>query len=415
MKTNIFKRTLVAGATLSAISLLSACGSSGGATPVVEQPTPPNTLTVQQQCEIDTFDNAPTHPSKSISWDQDSIQFISSGVYSRVKKLADGQLIIVYSDGPAVVYQLSDDDGTTWGEQFTVASGGDKYGYTNAEFIELNDGTWIYAWNARPTQEHGAETFQIKTSISYDKGQTWQPEELIFSAANTFDQGVWEPVFLQLPSGELQLYFANEFPYGGSSHDQEISMQRSFDNGISWGDVETISYRPNSRDGMPVPIVLNDQSEIVFSIEDNGIAGEFKPVTIRTSLDDNWLTGVINAESEHRQHALHVDAQLDNGIYAGAPYIAQFPSGETILSVQSAQCRKGTLAYLRVYLGDEQARNFAYPTTPFSTDFVKEDGEVLWSGLTVLDDETIIATSSINTGDNTNPNGVYIVKGKIQR
>jgi hypothetical protein len=398
---------------LSMASVLIACsGGGGGNEQVIVDPTP--TLTVQQQCEIDTFDNAPSNPAISIDWQQDSIQFVSDGVYSRVKKLADGRLIIVYSQGPNAVYRISTDNGQTWGEQLIAAHGGDFYNYTNSEFIELQNGSWVYAWNARPKTENGAENFQIKLSLSHDKGQTWQTEQLIFDAANMFNQGTWEPAFLQLPSGELQIYFANEFPYGGDNNDQEISMKRSYDNGINWESLETLSFRQGSRDGMPVPILLNDQSDIVFAIEDNGLAGDFKPVTIRSPLTQNWVQDRVEANSPYRERALRSDAQLDNGIYAGAPYLAQLPSGETLLSVQSSQCRKNKLAYLRVYIGDDKARNFAYPSTPFSTDFVQADVEVLWNGITVLDNNTLMATSSINTGDS-KPNGIYIVKGTIVR
>ncbi|MCU4675988.1 glycoside hydrolase [Catenovulum sp. 2E275] len=397
-------------------SVLTACSSSSGSKPAdTSTPDTDDKLTVQQQCELDTFTNAEQAADIQIEWQQDTLQHVNSGVYSRVHKLSDGRLILVYSDGPAVVYRISEDNGDTWLAEQTVAGGGELYNYTNAEFIELADGSWVYGWNARPKNENGEETFQIKLAISYDKGETWQAEQLIFSAANKFDQGAWEPAFLQLPSGELQIYFANEFPFGGASHDQEISMKRSFDNGVTWGDTETLSYRQGSRDGMPVPILLNDQSEIVFVIEDNGIAGEFKPVTIRSSLADNWMSGVVDANSDKREHALSPEFQLDYGIYAGAPYIAQLPTGETILSTQTSQCRKGTLAFMRVYLGDDTARNFAYPTTPFTTDLIKENGESLWNGITVLDENTIMATSSVNTGDPATPNGIYVVKGKVIR
>lgn len=397
-------------------SILTACSSSSGSKPAdTSTPDADDKLTVQQQCELDTFTNAEQASDIQIEWQQDTLQHVNSGVYSRVHKLSDGRLILVYSDGPAVVYRISEDNGDSWLTEQTVAGGGELYNYTNAEFIELADGSWVYGWNARPKNENGEETFQIKLAISYDKGETWQAEQQIFSATNKFDQGAWEPAFLQLPSGELQIYFANEFPFGGASHDQEISMKRSFDNGVTWGETETLSYRQGSRDGMAVPILLNDQSDIVFVIEDNGIAGEFKPVTIRSSLADNWMSGVVDANSDKREHALSPEFQLDHGIYAGAPYIAQLLTGETILSTQTSQCRKGALAFMRVYLGDDKARNFAYPTTPFTTDLIKENGESLWNGITVLDEKTIMATSSVNTGDPATPNGIYVVKGKIIR
>ena len=41
-------------------------------------------------------------------------------------------------------------------------------------------------------------------------------------------------VKVELPGGELQLYFANETPYPGANTDQEIGMLHSLDHGASW-------------------------------------------------------------------------------------------------------------------------------------------------------------------------------------
>ena len=49
-------------------------------------------------------------------------------------------------------------------------------------------------------------------------------------------------------------------------------MCRSFDKGLTWTDPVRVSYREGSRDGMPVPI-LTDNDEIVVIVEDNGHPG----------------------------------------------------------------------------------------------------------------------------------------------
>lgn len=397
----------------SVISLLTACGGGGGeeTPPVVIEPPP-----VEDTCEVDTFENAQEGSALKIEWQQNTVQFVTAGVYSRVKKLADSSLVLVYSAGSDVVYRISTDNGNTWAEPITVASGGSAYGYTNAEFIELASGTWVYSYNARPTNDGGAENYQIKVVTSYDKGVTWSDEKLVFDGGNMPRQGVWEPVFLELPSKELQIYFANEFVFGGTD-EQEISLMRSFDEGITWSDAERVSYRGRSRDGMAVPILLNDQSSIVFSIEDNGIAGDFKPVTIRTDLSDNWMSGSVDGESDKRKRALVEESQLATGDYGGAPYLDQLMSGETLLSIQSSQCRKSPgleKSIMRVYIGDDKASNFAYPSTPFTSDLITADGNALWSAITVIDDTTVIATSSITTGDGS-PDGIYTVRGTITR
>ena len=37
-----------------------------------------------------------------IEWDDSSRKFVTAGVYARVKRLSDGELRMVYSEGPAV-------------------------------------------------------------------------------------------------------------------------------------------------------------------------------------------------------------------------------------------------------------------------------------------------------------------------
>ena len=401
----------------SVFALLTACGGGGGEESTTTPPTTLTPLPTDEECEIATFKNAQENSNVKINWQQDTVQFVSAGGYSRIKQLTDDRLMLVYSAGSDVVYRISSDNGDSWNAQQTVARGGSAYNYTNAEFIELSSGTWMYGYNARPKSEGGSDNFQIKTVVSYDKGGTWSDEMLVFDGGNVPRQGVWEPAFLELPSKELQLYFANESFYVATD-EQQISLMRSFDEGITWTAFEEVSYRAGSRDGMAVPILLNDNSSIVFSIEDNGIDGDFKPVTIRTDLNDNWLSGVVDATSAKRNRAIIEHRQLAAKVYAGAPYITQLPSGATFLSIQSSQCRKSlglNNALMRVYIGDDKASNFDFPSTPFTTELIKSDGNALWSSLTVLDASTIMATSSINTGDTATQNGIYIIKGEIQK
>ena len=77
-------------------------------------------------------------------------------------------------------------------------------------------------------------------------------------------------------------------------------MFRSFDKGKTWSDPVRISFRPGSRDGMPVPIIT-DNGEIAVIIEDNGWPGYsgFRATTVRCPLSDNW-NSVIGADSPNR-------------------------------------------------------------------------------------------------------------------
>ena len=122
-----------------------------------------------------------------------------------------------------------------------------------------------------------------------------------------------------MPTGELQCYFANEnnFP---NSNEQEISMCRSFDNGLTWGKENRICFSNGSRDGMPVPI-LTDNNEIVVIIEDNGWGNGyngFRATTVRTTLDDNWSNWI--PRNNNNREMIFANA-ADKTFISAAPYI----------------------------------------------------------------------------------------------
>ena len=146
-----------------------------------------------------------------ISWDYSSRKFVNTGVYARVKKLAGGDLCLVYSQGPAIWIRKSTDEGRSWLPAIKVSED-ERYNYTNSELLQLQNGWLLYTWNARPREENRYE-YLIMGAISKDQGETWEAEQTIYQPGKNFHNGCWEPFALQLPDGEIQLYFANERPY----------------------------------------------------------------------------------------------------------------------------------------------------------------------------------------------------------
>lgn len=357
--------------------------------------------------------------SVSIVWDKNSIKKIAPlgnrnltyAGYPRVKMFTANTLIGVYEADGGYEIIKSTDMGASWSNPVVVfknfnvsnASGTTRVNISNPEIIELANGDWVAACNYRPSVSE-IEPFSIAISRSVDKGKTWSTPQKIYQAEPRFKDGCWEPAFLQLPNGELQVYFANEKPFT-SSDEQEISMMFSKDNGVTWNNqIKRISYRAGRRDGMPVPLIVGN--EIIVAIEDNKI-DQFKPYIVRTTIDNNWEK-YIDANSIFRDYAL-ADPLPDN-VYAGAPYIAKLASGEVLLSYQTTRARTSDWekSTMEVAIGDKFGRNFKKITQPFN---VPLDKEAKWNAISVLNDNTVVATSASNwDGGHI---GAWMIFGKV--
>ena len=343
----------------------------------------------------------------TIEWKAESAQLVTRGGYARIKRVGNRHAM-VYGAGTASWIRFSDDGCESWGEAAEVARG-EGYNYTNSELLQLQSGRLLAMWNARPRQDTGLP-YKIMCATSDDGGATWSKGQDIYVAGNEPRVGCWEPIALQLPSGEVHIYFANEAPYIVSS-EQEISLVRSVDDGKSWSRAERVSFFARHRDGMPVPIYLPHSKEIAMAIEDNGIRGRFKPVIVRTS--QNWRDGFVAGNDLRREEALSPRCAVHDTIYAGAPYLIRLGEKHTLLSIQSTEGRKGGshhFSNMQVYVGDRNARNFRNPSTPLP--HLPMDGRALWNSIAQLDEQTVIAVMSVG-GLERGENGVWTVKGKI--
>ncbi|HLR00239.1 MAG TPA: sialidase family protein [Sphingobacterium sp.] len=349
-----------------------------------------------------------------IAWDYSSQQQLSEkGGYPRLIRLQDSSLIVIYETYTGDIYlKKSEDEGRSWVNSTKVFA---QFNYadlqgkstlvkmSNPEIIQLKNEDIILACNYRPVEENIAP-YTIVIRRSTDRGETWLPPQTLYVAAPRFKDGCWEPSFLELPNGELQIYFANENPYRNSD-EQEISMLSSKDRGKSWSTkAKMISFRKNKRDGMPVPIVKNN--EIIIAIEDNK-RGEFKPFTVRTKLEDNWKEPVFG-QSKNREYALN--EHIDDSIYMGAPYLLNLPNGQTLLSYQTngGRARDWELSTLETAIGDENGRNFQHRTRPFR---VSKEKQAKWSSIALWDEHTVVALTS--TDFKTEHQAPWMIKGHI--
>lgn len=244
----------------------------------------------------------PAGPAVGIRWDASTLALVRErGNYARMIRLAGGTIICAYDVGGRIFVSRSDDDGRSWHSETPAAAAAHGVA-TNAELLQLANGWVLLSFNERPND--GLRPYAIKLCISRDGARTWSAPATLYEADALFENGCWEPAQIQLPDGEVQLYFANENPYRQSA-EQEISMMRSRDNGLTWTPPQKVIFRAGRRDGMPSPLVLAGGRGIAVAIEDNALGlGFFRPSIAWTPLEVNWRDGPVTGASPRRWLAL---------------------------------------------------------------------------------------------------------------
>jgi hypothetical protein len=369
---------------------------------------------IDEKPVVENIASKPAVEGIRIAWDYNSLVQVSDknntdyNGYARLVQLNDKKLICTYESSGAILVKTSSDYGSTWSAPITIVSGNTLVNMTTPDILQLKDNSILICYNPRPIAGNGIAKFSINTIKSYDGGLTWKENQIVYEASSEFENGCWEPSALQIPSGEIQLFFSNENVYR-NSNEQNISLIRSSNNGLTWSTTpEIVSFRAGKRDGMPSPILLKNQTEIVFSIEDNGVENQFKPYIIRNSITENWKQ-TVDANSNNRNYAL--EEVLSNPIYAGAPYLSQISTGEVLMSYQGTENRATNdinNADMKVVIGTNEAKNFNRKSTPF---LLSSGKSALWNSIKVLDDDTVVALTTTNQFSNSSQ--IWMIKGRV--
>ncbi|MGV8093640.1 MAG: hypothetical protein AB2L24_17410 [Mangrovibacterium sp.] len=317
-------------------------------------------------------------------------------IYPRVKRLANGQYILFYQDGqhgPNIYYALSKDL-LTWGVSkplFTkYPHGSDTRCFATADAVVLQNGEILVSCCFRDLYGYSTRPWDSGLMLrrSSDNGATWTTEEKIYEGS------CWEPYLLQLPSGEIHVYFTDNDPTDGI-HNSGSSILRSFDNGRTW--TPPVGERPirvvhqytyTNQDGVKIftgqmisARLLHDNKTIAIVCESrlNYAGSEFRISYCNST--DNWATPIAEDAEGPINH------QWNKFVGAG-PYLTLFPSGESVLSYNA---KINTVSsYLILLMGgvtaddfDHDVMNLPFPNAP-----------TIWAATELDDPHTLIAVCS---------------------
>ncbi len=360
----------------------------------------------------DPIDTSPFDIKYRIEWNDTSTAVKLNpegtfGDYARVERIGNSDtLILVYQGGPNtndwlnIYLRKSFDNGTTWEDQEIIMNladyPGEYWRFCTPELLFLQNGWLLLAFEANARPDENKSSVQIL--ISKDSASTWN-DPIKYVTGRT-----WEPSMVQLPHGEIELFYSSEDKWWGTDNlYQDIQLIRSTDNGESWSDPQVVAYYPNKRDGMPVPLLLQGNKGVVFAIE--CVGSSYSPYIIHRDMNEPWIL-------EQSDFINSPNRWLIEGFsgHGGAPYILQLPSGEI---VYSAHIYRGgdwhQNNYQEVMIGDNDSRNFENLTRPWGLPPLNE-GAI--NNSLFLKDETTIVTISTRMFTN-GTGGLYWLEGKI--
>ena len=360
-----------------------------------------------------------------VAWDYSSLtKLANKGSSLKMVRISEQTLVGVYESDYSIYAIISNDNGITWGTPMTLfgktthqgTHGEQTITYTDLmtqpSITQLSNGDLVAACGViyKYTIDNIATEFPaaiLTRRFSIDGNL--ETIQQVYS-----NLGCESPALLELPDGELQLYFANSttsetveiisstglfITYG----EQQIEMIYSRDEGATWSSYiggfgpdgiekrwtgsKIISYRSGKINNSPSAAILGDN--IVLAYGDNRNV-TFKPYIVRTSLTNNWVYPV-NGDAPEREYAFY--EMLPEKYFMGYPGLLTLPSGESLLAYETDADRDEGCEALEVAISDRNALDFTKTTRPLG--LTKSIRSVM-NSLMLFDDKTIVALTTSN-------------------
>lgn len=328
---------------------------------------------------------------------QSHLKTDGTAIYPRIKKMANEKYILFCQGGQVAsrIYYYISDDLKTWSEgkllfepyDVKTSEGDDVRRFSTADAVVLSNGDILVACSYRASKGYKNNVdCGLVTKRSKNNGLSWSDEEVIFKGAN------WEPFLLQLPDGRIQCYFTDCLPKDRNSGTSVIT---STDNGSTWHSHMRVcrqyKYENNGvpiyTDQMPSFRLLNDGKTLLgfleARVEPDGPQGKSKyMMSLVRNEGFDWKplgeTGVGPTDRE-------------TNLFEGcAGYVANFPSGETLISSNINRL-------FSLKIGNSEGRIFNGASweedwfQPFA-------GLGFWGSLEVIDSHRVIGAMHCNEG-----------------
>ncbi len=238
----------------------------------------------------------------------------------------------------AVVCSRSSDGGRRWRDLSVIAQARPGRDMGDGHLIQLPDGAVLFSYrdNQIRTNEAGLRRYSIRTTISRDAGQTWQPHSVVAesvlapAAEHQTLRGLWSSYLLLKRDGTLQCYFDDEdTPHrAGFFRHQWLTMKTWDAARQRWVNPVTVSRahrrRHLSRDGMPSVVEL-PSGRLLCAFESVQTSPPHANCIRQVTSDD----GGHNWSWQHRERNIVFQSGKPNHL-AVSPWITRLPGGQLL-------------------------------------------------------------------------------------
>jgi hypothetical protein len=271
-----------------------------------------------------------------VSWTELSAQ---AGGAKGAVQLTSGAILATRTEWHAgettVVCSRSTDAGEHWQDISVIARGRSGADLGDGHLVQIPDGAVLFSYrdNQPRTNETGLRRYSIRTAISRDAGQTWQPHSVV--AESVLDpakepealRGLWSSFLLRKRDGTLQCYYDDEdTPHrAGFFRHQWITMRTWDANSQQWVNPVTVSRAHErqhlSRDGM-ASIVELPSGQLLCVLESVHTAPPHANCIRLVSSDDGGRTW----SWQHQERRILFQTSKPDHL-AVSPWAARLPDG----------------------------------------------------------------------------------------